>query len=210
MLVDRAPLKRALDVIAASVGVLLLAPVLVFVAALVKGDGGPVFYRQLRIGRGGRPFRMWKFRTMVTDAEKRGPSLTLAEDHRITRTGGWLRRSRIDELPQLFNVIAGDMSLVGPRPEVPKFVAMYGADERPVLELVPGITDLASIEFRDEGALLAGRPDPENFYIERIMPEKIRINLRYAADATVLSDIRIILRTIATLATDYTRRRTAA
>lgn len=203
-------MKRLLDLVAAALGLLLLSPALLVLALVVKRDGGPAFFRQLRVGRHSRPFRMWKFRTMVPDAESRGPKVTLANDSRITRVGAWLRRYRLDELPQLFNVIMGDMSLVGPRPEVPQYVALYNECERRVLELIPGITDPAAIEFRDEGQLLAGVSDPERFYAERIMPEKIRINLSYAAGATWRSDIGIVLRTIRTLMSDYGRRRSAA
>jgi lipopolysaccharide/colanic/teichoic acid biosynthesis glycosyltransferase len=199
-------MKRLLDVVAACAGLVVLSPILLLLAVAVKRDGGPVFFRQLRVGRSGQTFRMWKFRTMVPNAESHGPKLTVANDSRITPVGRWLRRSRLDELPQLLNVVAGDMSLVGPRPEVPQYVAMYSAEERKVLDLVPGITDPAAIQFRDEGELLARAADPERYYAERIMPEKIRINLTYAAKATRRSDLAIILRTIRTLLSDYGRR----
>ena len=200
-------MKRLLDVVAATLGLIVLSSVLLVVAIAVKRDGGPVFFRQLRVGRRGRPFRMWKFRTMVTDAESRGPKLTAAHDSRVTPTGHWLRRYRLDELPQLLNVVAGDMSLVGPRPEVPQYVALYNADQQRVLEFLPGITDPASIEFRNEAELLACVADPERFYSERIMPQKIRINLEYADRASTFTDLRILVRTVQTLVSDFGHRR---
>lgn len=178
-------------------GLLVLSPLLVLIAILVKAeDGGSVFFRQERIGRGGRPFHMWKFRTMITSASALGPSLTAAGDNRITRIGGWLRARKLDELPQLFNVVRGEMTLVGPRPEVPKYVEMYTAEQRGVLDLDPGITDQASIRFADESALLAEQEDPERFYIERVIPEKIRLNLEYADGATSFSDLKVVLETL--------------
>lgn len=189
--------KRTIDLAASLGGLLVLSPLMALIAILVKTeDGGSVFFRQERIGRGGRPFRMWKFRTMIPYASALGPSLTAAGDSRITRIGGWLRAHKLDELPQLFNVVAGEMTLVGPRPEVPKYVDMYTPDQRSVLNLEPGITDRASIMFADESALLALQEDPENYYIEKVIPEKIRINLEYAGRATAFSDLGIVLETI--------------
>lgn len=189
--------KRSFDLAVTIGGLLLVWPLLLLIAVLVKTeDGGAVFFRQERIGRGGRPFRMWKFRTMATHAEKVGPQLTTASDRRITRIGAWLRRRKLDELPQLFNVLAGDMTMVGPRPEVPKYVAMYTPHQRKVLELMPGITDRASIVFADESALLAQTRDFERFYIDRLVPEKIRVNLEYADRATPLRDLGIVLETL--------------
>jgi len=188
--------KRAFDLAAGVGGLLLLSPLMVLIALLIKADdGGPVLYRQERIGRGRRVFQMWKFRTMVPRASELGPSLTSAGDPRVTRIGAWLRAHKLDELPQLFNVVRGEMSIVGPRPEVPKYVAMYTPQQRRVLELKPGITDRASIIFADEGALLAKHSDPEQFYIERLIPEKIRINLEYADRATPLTDFVTVLET---------------
>jgi lipopolysaccharide/colanic/teichoic acid biosynthesis glycosyltransferase len=189
--------KRAFDIAASIGGLLFVSPLLLVIAVLIKAeDAGTVFFRQERIGRGGRPFRMWKFRTMAPHAEKLGPQLTTASDRRITRIGAWLRRRKLDELPQLFNVLAGDMTMVGPRPEVPKYVAMYTPDQQKVLELTPGITDRASIVFADESALLAETPDFERFYVERVVPEKIRVNLEYAERATPLGDLGIVLETL--------------
>ena len=189
--------KRIFDIAFGIVGLLLIWPLLLLIATLVKvEDGGDALFRQERVGRDGRPFRMWKFRTMVTDSENLGPQLTAADDDRITTVGALLRQLRLDELPQLFNVLVGEMTMVGPRPEVPKYVASYTAAQRRVLALTPGITDRASIEFLDEAALLRGEPDPEKFYIERIMPEKIRLNLEYAEAATRWTDFMVIIDTV--------------
>ncbi|MGI8402087.1 MAG: sugar transferase [Gemmatimonadaceae bacterium] len=191
------PAKRSVDLFLSVCGLLLLWPLFLVIAALIKAeDGGPVFFSQKRAGFGGTPFTIWKFRTMVPDAESRGPHLTSSDDQRVTKIGARLRARKLDELPQLFNVVFGEMSLVGPRPEVPRYVAMYTPDQRKVLELVPGITDRASIAFADEGARLAAATDPERLYVDSIMPEKIRINLEYATSAGVLNDLRVILGTV--------------
>ena len=189
--------KRAFDVTLSIVGLALLWPLLLVIAALVKSDGGPVFFRQERVGRFGRPFRIWKFRTMVVDAERMGLQITAAGDPRITRVGDWLRQTKLDELPQLFNVLAGQMSFVGPRPEVPRYVALYDAEQMRVLELTPGITDPASLRYFDESHLLAGVDDPESAYVHDIMPAKIRVNLTYAEHATHRDDLRMLFRTAA-------------
>jgi lipopolysaccharide/colanic/teichoic acid biosynthesis glycosyltransferase len=189
--------KRILDLVGAGAGVALLSPLFLIVALLIKAeDGGPVFFRQERVGYRGRPFRIWKFRTMIPGAEARGLPLTVGRDVRVTRFGAWLRRLRLDELPQLFNVLAGDMTLVGPRPEVPRYVALYSLEQRRVLELVPGVTDEASIRYLDESALLAAAADPEQMYVDQIFPEKIRYSLTYAARATVWTDLWVIQATV--------------
>ncbi len=189
--------KRAFDLFWSLLGLLALVPVLLMVALVVKlEDGGPVFFRQVRIGRGGRPFRIWKFRTMVLDAEHLGRAITVGRDPRITRIGWHLRNSKLDELPQLLNVVAGEMSLVGPRPEVPRYVELYSAAQGAILALRPGITDLASIKYRNESDLLALAEDPDQTYVDAVMPDKIRINLAYAAEAGVLSDFLVILATL--------------
>ena len=189
--------KRTLDLVAAGAGLVLLAPLLAVVAVLVKSeDGGPVFFWQERVGYRGRPFRIWKFRTMVPDAAARGLPLTVGRDARVTRIGAWLRRLKLDELPQLFNVLVGEMTLVGPRPEVPCYVESYSTEQQRVLELVPGITDEASIRYVAESALLAASLDPERVYVSEIVPDKIRLNLAYAAHATVWSDMWVILATL--------------
>lgn len=189
--------KRAFDLFWALLGLALLSPVLLAVAAAVKlEDGGPVFFRQVRVGQGGRLFRIWKFRTMGVDAERRGAAITVGEDPRITKVGRRLRDLKLDELPQLLNVAAGEMSLVGPRPEVPKYVDHYTEAQRAILDLRPGITDLASIKYRRESELLARAEDPEATYLREIVPDKIRINLAYAAQAGLWSDFRVILATL--------------
>jgi lipopolysaccharide/colanic/teichoic acid biosynthesis glycosyltransferase len=190
--------KRTVDLLGASLGLLLLSPALLLVSLAVwLGDKGPALFGQQRVGLGGRPFRMWKFRSMVVDAEKLGGKLTVGGDPRVTRVGHWLRKTKLDELPQLLNVVMGEMALVGPRPEVRRYVDLYTEEQRRVLDLLPGITDPASIAYRDESEILARESDPEAAYIERIMPDKIRINLEYAERANVLTDLGVILRTLA-------------
>jgi FlaA1/EpsC-like NDP-sugar epimerase/lipopolysaccharide/colanic/teichoic acid biosynthesis glycosyltransferase len=189
-------LKRAFDIGVAVAALPIAAPVCLVIAALIKlDDGGPVLFMQARVGRGGRCFRMWKFRTMRASAEP-GLLLTVGEDPRITRVGQWLRRSKLDELPQLAHVLSGTMSLVGPRPEVPEYVAKYTPDQQRVLELVPGITDPASVRYWDEADLLARSSDPEGTYLRQVMPEKIRLQLEYAQEATVWTDVLVVLNTL--------------
>jgi lipopolysaccharide/colanic/teichoic acid biosynthesis glycosyltransferase len=189
--------KRLFDLVTASGALILLAPIFLVVAVAIKlDDRGPVFFRQVRVGRRGRHFRIWKFRTMVTDAERRGTQLTVGVDARVTRVGRWLRRSKFDEIPQFINVFTGEMSLVGPRPEVPRYVELSDPNARKILELVPGIFHAAWLDFPDEGNLLAEAEDPEHYYLRQLLPEKYRINLTYAANANVLSDVVLILRTI--------------
>lgn len=191
--------KRAFDLFWAVFGLALLWPLFAAVALLIKlDDGGSVFFRHERAGFRGRPFMLLKFRTMREQPAGAvpGPQLTVGADPRVTRAGRFLRRNKLDELPQLLNVLRGEMSLVGPRPEAPRYVALYTPEQRRVLELLPGITDPASIKYRHESELLACSPDPEAAYIAEIMPEKIRLNLRYAAAANLLRDTGIILRTL--------------
>ena len=189
--------KRAFDLFWSVPGLVVLALPLVLVALLIKlSDGGPVFFRQERVGHRGRVFRLWKLRTMRERAEREGPRLTVGMDPRITPVGGFLRRFKLDELPQLINVVRGEMSFVGPRPEVPEYVALYTAKQRAVLELMPGITDPASIKYRHESELLAESDDPVSTYTDRIMPDKVRMNLEYAQRASVLTDVGVILKTI--------------
>ncbi|WP_280154567.1 sugar transferase [Piscinibacter sp. XHJ-5] len=192
--------KRLFDVVLAAVGLLLLSPLFAVVALWIKLDSpGPVFFRQQRVGRFGVPFRIHKFRTMGHDAPA-GPQITVGADARITRAGRWLRRSKLDELPQLIDVLRGAMSIVGPRPEVPRYVAMYPADLRDkVLSVRPGITDLASIHYRDESALLARAADPEREYTEVVMPAKLRLAAQYVDQATLATDLRLIGRTLKAL-----------
>jgi len=189
--------KRAFDVVCSGIGLIVLSPVLLVIAALVKcSDFGPVCYRQQRVGRDEEPFWIWKFRTMVVNADKLGLSVTKDGDPRITRVGRVLRKLKLDELPQLWNVFCGSMSLVGPRPEVPKYVGMYTPEQRRILRLKPGITDLATLEFRHEEELLAAAPDVDAFYREHCIPRKIELNLLYAERANLWQDFLIILRTL--------------
>ena len=190
-------MKRSFDVIFSLLGLVILAPVLAAIALAVRHkDGGAVVHRAMRVGFRGEPFCLYKFRTMVPNAAALGGPLTVGTDTRITRVGKMLRRWKLDELPQLFNVLRGDMSLVGPRPEAVEIAADYTADQRRIFDLVPGITDPASIRFVDENALLAGVPDPDSYYLRTIVPEKVRLNLEYAARATMFSDSATILRTL--------------
>jgi lipopolysaccharide/colanic/teichoic acid biosynthesis glycosyltransferase len=193
--------KRAFDLAVAALGLLLTAPLLALIAVAIKCDSaGPVLFRQDRVGRGGRIFRIHKFRTMVVDASTRGTSLTVGDDARITRVGRFLRRSKLDELPQLLDVLAGAMSLVGPRPELPQYVALYPAALRDkVLRVRPGITDPVSLTFVDESALLARAPDPEREYVEVILPRKLTAAAEYAEHATLVTDLKIITRTLQTV-----------
>ncbi len=191
-------MKRALDVTAALLGLLILSPLLAVLALWIKlYDRGPVLFVHRRVGLDGYPFKMLKFRTMVADAGKRGPQLTIGADKRITPVGRFLRETKSDELPQLWNVLTGDMSLVGPRPEVEAYVQHYTTVQRAVLRLLPGITDPASFAFYNESELLGRAADPDKFYREELMPEKIRINMEYAANATVFTDLVVIFATVA-------------
>jgi lipopolysaccharide/colanic/teichoic acid biosynthesis glycosyltransferase len=195
------PLKRGFDILAAGGGLILLGPLLLLLALAVKAtSAGPVFFRQERVGRGGRIFRILKFRTMVADAERRGLHITAGGDPRITPVGRLLRHYKMDELPQLWNVLAGDMSLVGPRPEVAKYVALYSPEQRRVLDVRPGITDPASLAYRHEEALLAQAADPERFYVEEVMPAKLRINMDYINHRSFVRDLTVLFRTVHTSA----------
>lgn len=188
-------IKRTMDVVFSLGGLIVLSPVMLIIAAAVAlSSPGGVFYRAERIGKDGRPFRLYKFRSMVAGADKAGPAVTVAGDARVTPVGRFLRKTKLDELPQLINVLKGEMSLVGPRPESPKYVALYTEAQRAVLRVRPGITSLASIRYRDEESLLHGA-DWETRYIEQIMPEKIAIDLEYIASANPWKDVLIILQT---------------
>jgi lipopolysaccharide/colanic/teichoic acid biosynthesis glycosyltransferase len=191
-------LKRLFDLVVAAVGLLLLSPLLLGIALWIKLDSpGPVFFRQQRVGRFGALFRIHKFRSMSDGAPPAGPQLTVGADPRITRAGQVLRRTKLDELPQLIDVLAGTMSLVGPRPEVPRYVAMYPPELRDkVLSVRPGITDPASIEYVEESTLLARAADPERVYIEQIMPAKLRFAAQYVEHMSVPNDVRLILATL--------------
>lgn len=189
--------KRVFDVIWAVVGLFLWSPILLTVAVLVKlEDGGPVFFRGVRMGRHGKSFRIFKFRSMVVNADNIGGSSTADDDPRITRIGRVLRKYKLDEVPQLLNVLIGDMSIVGPRPEVQHYVNLFTEEERAILNVRPGITDWATLWNPDEGAVLAGSPDPERTYMEKIRPEKIRLQLEYVRKRSFWVDITIILQTL--------------
>ena len=193
--------KRTLDLLASVCGLIVLSPLLLLVAVAVKLDSpGPVLFVQQRVGRNFRNFGILKFRTMVTDAEQRGGQITFGADPRITRVGRILRKTKFDELPQLWNVVRGQMSLVGPRPEVPRYVEMYRDQYAYVLSVRPGLTDLASVKYRDEAEQLAGSADPAKEYAERILPDKIALARQYIGTATLTGDLGILLKTFLRIA----------
>ena len=193
--------RRAFNFGASLLGLIALSPLFIAVAIAIRADSpGPVFFRQRRVGRGGALFDILKFRSMRVDAEAVGGQLTVGEDPRITTVGRFIRAWKLDELPQLLNVVMGDMDLVGPRPEVPKYVALYDEQQRQVLRVRPGITDPASVEFRNESELMAGNPDPERLYLEVIMPRKLATNLAYLRQRNLVSDIGVIFSTLAAVA----------
>ncbi len=190
-------MKRAFDLVLATLGLTIVSPLLGLLAIWVKLDSpGPVFYRGIRGGRLGKPFRVFKLRTMVRNAEHLGGAETPSDDPRITRAGVFLREYKLDELPQLINVILGDMSLVGPRPEVMEEVLNYSEQEKLVLSVRPGITDWASLKFHREGEILRGSPDPHRTYHEKIRPEKLHLQLQYVRSNSLLTDVKIIFRTL--------------
>ncbi len=194
-------MKRTLDVIAASVGLVLLSPLLVLIALVVWWDSGlPVLYRGVRTGLGGRPFHILKFRTMVVEAERQGGGSTAKDDPRVTRIGHFLRRHKLDELPQLLNVVRGEMSIVGPRPELPRYTALYTDEERAILSVRPGITDTASLEFIRLGDVL-GNEDPDLVYETRVRPVKNALRVEYVRTHTLRGDVRLVFRTLAKLLT---------
>lgn len=190
-------MKRIFDIICSACGILFLSPFFFIIAIKIKAnDGGQVFYRGERVGLQGKLFRIFKFRTMVVDAEKIGGSSTSDNDSRITKTGKLLRKYKLDELPQLINVLRGDMSIVGPRPEVEYYVNMFTEEEEAILSVKPGITDWASLWNSDEGALLTESEDPDKTYFEEIRPEKLRLQLKYVNNHNFWIDIKIIFLTI--------------
>ncbi len=192
--------KRGMDIVFASLGLVVCSPVFFIVGYLIKReDGGPVFYKGVRVGRYGKLFQMYKFRTMVIDADKIGGPSTSDDDPRITRIGKVLRKYKLDEIPQLINVLKGEMSIVGPRPEVPYYVNMFTKEETKILSVRPGITDWASLWNPDEGAVLAGSEDPEQAYMEKIRPTKIRLQLLYVERRSLWTDIKIIFLTFWTI-----------
>jgi lipopolysaccharide/colanic/teichoic acid biosynthesis glycosyltransferase len=189
--------KRAFDLVAAVLGLVVLSPVMLCLAALVKLESkGPVFYRGTRTGQFGKPFRIFKFRTMVQDAEKRGGPSTALNDPRLTRLGPLLRKYKLDELPQLINVVSGQMSIVGPRPQVERYTAAYTAEQKAILDVRPGLTDYASIEFMDLDKLL-GTENVDEKYAREIEPRKNELRIKYVRDHSLATDFRIIARTLA-------------
>jgi len=190
-------MKRTFDFIFAFIALLVLLPVGVVIALWIwSNDGLPVFFRQERVGLNGRMFRLWKFRSMYKDAERHGQLTVSGQDPRITKSGAFIRKYKIDELPQLMNVLMGDMSLVGPRPEVARYVKLYTPKQCRVLSVRPGITDLASLEFIDENELLSKAADPERFYIEEVLPQKLDLQLSYVANRSFGGDLKIIWSTV--------------
>jgi lipopolysaccharide/colanic/teichoic acid biosynthesis glycosyltransferase len=192
-------LKRGFDFIASLMGLIILSPLLLGLIIIIRlSSQGPIFYRATRVGQHGKQFKLLKFRSMVVNADKIGPAVTGAEDPRITPIGRFLRRTKLDELPQLLNVLLGEMSLVGPRPEDPHYVEMYSEDQRKVLSVRPGLTSLASIEYRHEEVLLTGS-EWEEHYIKVIMPSKLAIDLEYTKQATLYRDLVVIFETLKTV-----------
>ena len=188
---------RFFDFILSLVGLVVLAPIFIVLAILIKIDSkGPVFYKQVRVGQNGIDFGLFKFRSMVVDADKKGLITVGGRDPRITRSGYFIRKYKLDELPQLINVLVGDMSLVGPRPEVKKYVELYTDEQQKVLSVKPGITDYASIEYMDENEILGKSTDPEKTYIEEIMPEKIKYNMKYIKNRSLIEYFKIIFLTV--------------
>ena len=189
-------IKRSFDIAVSAIGLALCSPLFLVVAALIKWDSkGSVFFRQERIGKNFRPFWIYKFRSMVQDAPEKGALISVANDSRITRVGNVLRKTKIDELPQLINVLKGEMSLVGPRPEVPKYVQLFRIDYEEILRVPPGLTDLASLKYRDEAAILAQSENPEEAYLKRVLPDKIKLAKEYIRRSSFLFDLSLILRT---------------
>ena len=188
---------RFFDFVLSLVGLVILAPIFIVLAVWIKIDSvGPVFYKQIRVGQNGKDFGLFKFRSMVVDADKKGLITVGGKDPRITRSGYFIRKYKLDELPQLINVLVGDMSLVGPRPEVRKYVELYDDEQNKVLSVKPGITDYASIEYMDENEILGKSTDPEKTYIEEIMPEKIKYNMKYIKNRSLIEYFKIIFLTV--------------
>ncbi|MDD8020929.1 MAG: sugar transferase [Acidobacteriota bacterium] len=189
--------KRLFDIAISLLGLILLVPLMVFICLFIKKeDDGPILYRGIRVGKDGKLFNIYKFRTMVVDADKKGGPSTSDDDPRITKIGRILRKYKLDEVPQLINVLKDEMSIVGPRPEVPQEVATYTDEEKRILSVKPGMTDYASILFNNEGEILKGSSNPHQTYREKIRPEKLRLALQYVDDHSFLIDLNIIIQTI--------------
>lgn len=190
-------IKRVFDIVASLAGLIVLLPILIIVAICIKLESkGPVFFKQKRVGKNKKIFEIYKFRTMVIDAEKLGKQITVGNDSRITRVGKFIRKCKLDEFPQLINVVKGEMSLVGPRPEVPRYVDLYDKYQEQILLVQPGITDYASIEFRNENDILGNSINAEKTYIEEIMPAKIELNMKYIRNISLIEDLKLIINTI--------------
>lgn len=190
-------LKRIFDIVFSVLGLLILFPILIVIALLIVADSkGGVFYKQIRVGKNHKNFYLYKFRSMHTNADKKGLLTVGMKDNRITRVGYFLRKYKLDELPQLLNVLIGNMSFVGPRPEVPKYVALYNEEQKKVLNIKPGITDYASLKYFNENEILANAQDAEQTYINTVMPEKLKINLEYIKDKNFITDLKIIFKTL--------------
>lgn len=195
-------LKRIFDIFFAAAGLIILSPVFIITAVIIKLDSkGPVIYKQSRVGKGNRDFQLFKFRSMKPDSDVSGLLTVGGRDPRITTSGYYLRKFKLDELPQLINVLKGEMSFVGPRPEVRKYVDIYTEDQKKVLSVSPGITDVASIKYRNENELLEKADDPERFYVENIMPDKISLNLEYIDQRSLYKDLKVILKTLSAVFT---------
>ncbi len=188
--------KRIFDVLSSLVVLIVFSPLLIFIAVWIVSDSrGGVFYKQIRVGKNQREFKLLKFRSMRPNADKSG-QLTIGNDNRVTKVGRFIRKYKLDELPQLFNIILGDMSVVGPRPEVPKYVKLYSKEQLEVLSVLPGLTDYASIEYLDEQKVLGKAKDPEKAYVQNVMPKKLALNLKYIQDRSLRLDFKLIFRTI--------------
>lgn len=190
-------IKRLFDLLFASLGLMMLAPLFACIALIIKLDSnGPIFFRQVRVGQFNKNFKIYKFRTMCTNAERIGALVSTGDDPRITKVGSFLRRYKLDELPQLLNVVKGEMSLVGPRPEVSRYVDKFSKDYAEILKIKPGITDFAALEYRDENELLNGVEDPDKIYVEKILPDKIVYYRRYIEEMGFFTDILILYKTM--------------
>lgn len=190
-------IKRVCDFILSLIGIIVLSPIFIIVSIAIKLDSkGKILFLQKRVGRYGKEFNIYKFRTMVSDAERLGKQITVGNDNRITKVGAFLRKYKIDELPQLFNVLKGDMSLVGPRPEVPKYVKLYSDEQKKVLNVRPGITDMASLRYKDENEILGKVDNPEEYYINVIMKDKLKLNLEYIEKSNIFFDLYLIIKTV--------------
>lgn len=190
-------IKQIFDFFCSLLGIIIFSPTLLIISILIKIDSpGPVVYRSTRIGKNEKPFKLYKFRSLVVNADKIGGPSTSEDDPRLTKIGKLLRKYKLDELPQLFNVVKGEMSLVGPRPEVPKYAKLYKDEEKIIFDVKPGITDLASLWNSNEGVLLNGSKDPEKEYLEKIRPEKVRLQIKYIKEKSFVKDLEIILKTL--------------